>query len=185
MINTLLLLITFAINIYASANNKSNIVQFSNNSNSTSDRLAKIEWQDSNTATNIKRNFTDSQMYCKNLTLNDKDDWRVPSISELKYIFENKIKNNSIDFFWSSSQHESYDQHAWSLLFYNGETNYYNKSSEFSVICVRGNEYNDTKSVEQQIINTKLKKPENENNSSIETKEQNITVEKLFFKAYK
>lgn len=74
----------------------------------------QLEWE--NTASvSLKKKWKEADLYCKNLLLNNKDDWRLPTVKELKKTiiyssegfpprekFNFKIKNEG--FYWSSSK---------------------------------------------------------------------------------
>ena len=114
------------------------------------DSTTTLEWQDeySDNGGNIKSaTWTDAIDYCEALSLNSKDDWRLPNKKELlsivdygtynpaiSFVFEKTVTN---DDYWSSTTYASYTSHAWYVNFRNGDAYGYNKSNSYSVRCVR------------------------------------------------
>jgi len=100
----------------------------------------------------------DAERYCKNLSCDKYNDWRLPTKDELDSIVtEEMYKNpkslsgltyikkpllNSMNmkdqFFWSNSVYKNQSLIAWYVYFYNGSDNYRNKSNKKYVRCVRG-----------------------------------------------
>ena len=114
------------------------------------DNQTTLEWQDdySDNGNNGKSaKWTDAIDYCEALTLNGKDDWRLPNKKELLSIVDYGTynpaissvfeKTNSLNYFWSSTTGASYTSAAWGVYFGNGDTYYLNKSYNTHVRCVR------------------------------------------------
>jgi len=77
------------------------------------DTEIQLEWQDSYPVTFITYSFGGAIDYCENLDLDNKNDWRVPNINELKTIvldtqyapsIDEKFKNTKASYYWSSTQ---------------------------------------------------------------------------------
>lgn len=86
----------------------------------------KVLWQD------------DANNYCNELTLEEFDDWRLPSISELGQYYRGDIK---VDFdksiiFWSSTESTSED-HDYQGMSFDGQGWNMGKNSRAYVLCVR------------------------------------------------
>ena len=84
-----------------------------------------------------------------------KNDWRMPTVEELKglvtttptvnqplnsklYIDATYFPNSTNNWFWSSSPYAFNSNHAWSVFFSYGYSNYNNKLNNFNVRLVRG-----------------------------------------------
>jgi hypothetical protein len=48
-------------------------------------------------------NWDDAMMYCQLLTIDGKDDWRLPTKDELKYIYNSK-KDFTGYYYWTSTE---------------------------------------------------------------------------------
>ena len=93
-------------------------------------------WEDSATGLlwTVKDNGSDmnwnqARNYCENLTLDGHTDWRLPSIDELKTLFDRSVKKQykakgPIELeggtIWSGTRNNSGD--AWNFSFFNGGT---------------------------------------------------------------
>ncbi len=121
----------------------------------------EVEWHDSNSS--VHKSWSQAKNYCEDLVLDKKSDWRLPSISELEsaYNVKNKFPNIETGYYWSSTEHESYPEHAWNLLFYNGDINYYNKSTENYILCVK-----DKEQISENVPEIKTVSQKKENNTS-------------------
>jgi hypothetical protein len=76
---------------------------------------------------------------CKNLNFNRFNDWFLPSIDEIKMIYENLYKENvgsiAKDYYWSSS--EQYSNFTWYFVNYYGDINTGDKRLDFRVRAIR------------------------------------------------
>jgi len=123
-------------------------LSLSNASDVYVDSATGLMWQDNSDAKSIKKDWEGAREYCANLELGRYSDWRLPNIKELQSIVDvshykpaikRGFKNvNTSDYFWSSSVYVSDTKDAWVVYFKNGRTNYYNKTDENYVRCVRG-----------------------------------------------
>lgn len=134
---------------------------YHNNSDGTiSDGSTRLMWQQT---TNDRRNWENALLLCENLSLAGFDDWRLPSVNELRSIVDYSRLNKrdgdvvAIDLthfpdtfrglYWSSTTdsyvdqyNHSYADRAWRVNFTNGRT--YRgpdalKSNSYYVKCVR------------------------------------------------
>jgi hypothetical protein len=109
------------------------------------DPKTKLIWQ--NDGNYPKKDWEGAKKYCKNLTLDGIDSWRLPSINELKSILTKNSKGHGdyikkelvenmplISSFWSSTSYNLSD--AWLVLFLHGDDFSRNKSNDFYVLCV-------------------------------------------------
>ncbi|CAA6798889.1 MAG: Unknown protein [uncultured Sulfurovum sp.] len=113
-------------------------------------------------------NWYDAMEYAKNLRLGGYDDWRLPTIEELKEVIFScggiviaqhddnlkvvRAKNNSNKlyqechkskgfssiYYWSSSINVNDTSDAWGINFYGGDTYSFYKNGSVEVRCVRG-----------------------------------------------
>jgi hypothetical protein len=92
--------------------------------------------------------WDEALIHCEGLTLAGRDDWRLPSINELKSIINYKRSGPAINMeyfpntpaysYWTSSTFLSSPYTAWSVNFGTGDT-YYEPTSSYSHIrCVCG-----------------------------------------------
>ena len=115
------------------------------------DNATGLEWQDdySDNGGTIKKdaNWEDAKTYCANLTLDDKNDWRLPSIEELVRITDKARMNPAIDStfvivglaydYWSSTVTVSDSNAAWFVGFNDGHVGWHPKYYGLYVRCVR------------------------------------------------
>ena len=111
----------------------------------------EINVQTSNKKVGQEYHWEEAKSYCANLVDNDHDDWRLPEIDELLYIYK---KGEVIDFdmnvtrawstwFWSNS--EDYDEKVWTILLHKDNDFHYKvsrerKKTKFETVCVRSNQ---------------------------------------------
>jgi len=115
----------------------------------------KLMWQDNEDAKNIEINWEDSKDYCKNLSIGEYSDWRLPEYIELLSIIidikkdtpattiKSGLTNVASGYYWSSSEHLSDSEvsgnsNAWSVHFNGGYGDNPSKLNENYVRCVRG-----------------------------------------------
>jgi hypothetical protein len=85
-------------------------------------------------------NWDDAMMYCQLLTINGKDDWRLPTKDELKYIYKSK-KDFTGYYYWTSTEdtedtEDSNNNYAWTFNSWDRQ-NWYDKRNKFYVRAVR------------------------------------------------
>ena len=114
------------------------------------DSATGLAWQDdySDNGGDIKRaTWQDALVYCEELSLGGKSDWRLPNIIELYSIVDRSKYNPTISLvfqnitsnpYWSSTTSASGSSNAWIVNFYNGNNNRHDKTNEYYVRCVRG-----------------------------------------------
>lgn len=112
--------------------------------NTVIDQGTGLEWQKSDDATS--RNWQGAMAYCENLSLDSQTDWRLPNIRELKSIVEVDRYYPAIDpafasrsaYYWSATTVTHYPAaSAWTASFANGDDNWYVKTNNYYVRCVR------------------------------------------------
>jgi len=103
-------------------------------------------WQDTKNTIEKLKNYDRAIEYCKELSLEGYDDWRLPAFTELKSIVDyNKYNPAIIDGFinvtsgnyWSSSAAAYFSNGAWAVDFNNGSDNASSKGYNYLVRCVR------------------------------------------------
>ncbi len=122
---------------------------FSSRNGVVTDNKTGLQWQDNysdNNAIIKDANWIESINYCAKLSLNSKDDWRLPNKKELSSIVDysrirpaiNPIFQNTIlDGYWCSTTHPYYTAEAWVTHFTIGVMLYIHKSNNLNVRCVR------------------------------------------------
>jgi len=114
------------------------------------DSKTTLEWQDDysdNDGGNIKlANWTDAIDYCEALSLDSKDDWRLPNKKELLSIVDYGTYNPAIisifekttsHYYWSSTTVAANTRYVWAVYFGHGGTGNLHKSDNGYVRCVR------------------------------------------------
>ena len=90
-----------------------------------------LEWQDNKRSKSLKKTWKEAKQYCSLLSLNGKDDWRLPTVKELQNIVNIRRKKPAIDDsfkytatknYWSSTIYQNNHKKAWSVQFYRGYT---------------------------------------------------------------
>jgi formylglycine-generating enzyme required for sulfatase activity len=79
-------------------------------------------------------NWYDAMMYCELLSIDEKDDWRLPTIDELDYI-DNSENDFDNEFYWSSTEY--YGNSAWFHYFSDGQQFGNFKTHNYYVRAVR------------------------------------------------
>lgn len=132
-----LLLIFFT---YAGCENKSSSKKI------VKDEQTNLMWQDDYEARSVEKNWDDARKYCANLTLGGYDDWRLPSIEELRSIVDYgshepainaSFKNVANDIYWSSTSYAGDSSSACVILFSSGGVDRFSKSDTWFVRCVK------------------------------------------------
>jgi hypothetical protein len=103
-------------------------------------------WEDSYATQGIKKDLSEAKVYCKELKLDGKSDWRLPNIKELYSIVDTNKFNPSIKngfknivsyYYWSSTPFVSSSSDTWYMDFSHGSIYSSNKSHKYYVRCVR------------------------------------------------
>jgi len=123
------------------------------NSGIVVDSATDLAWQDdySDNAGKIKKaTWQDALIYCHELSLGGKNDWRLPNIRELKSIVDDTKSNPAIysiftdvdfsfKFYWSATTIVSPSSKVWGVYFMlGGIDSMLSKTDEYSIRCVRG-----------------------------------------------
>ena len=108
------------------------------------DNATGLMWQDNASPTG---DWATAGTYCDGLSLDGHDDWRLPTIKELRTLVDKSRVNPSIDptfqsvtlyGYWSSTTYAGDSSGAWLVVFSNGFDNVLHKSNSYYVRCVRG-----------------------------------------------
>jgi len=121
------------------------------------DRLEPQTWKDPKTGLEWQRespgemSWYEAQEYAKSLSLNGKDDWRLPTAAELETLLDRKTLFDKIRpdlreevpfrdslSYWSSTTFEDHTQNAWIVMFDGAYVLSYYKTNRYNVRCVRG-----------------------------------------------
>ena len=111
------------------------------------DTDTQLEWQDSYEDNNIKSgNWNYSITYCEDLKLDDKNDWRLPNINELKSIvmetqyeptIDEKFKYTKNHYYRSSTTRNSSTSYQFIINFTNGFISFAGVYDGYYIRCVR------------------------------------------------
>lgn len=95
--------------------------------------------------------WSEATEYAKSLSLNDKDDWRLPTAMELETLLDRGALYDSLRpairkdvpfldklSYWSSTTFEENTNSAWIVMFDGAYVLSYYKSNHYNVRCVRG-----------------------------------------------
>lgn len=108
------------------------------------DKDTDMMWQDNSTI--VEKDYNGAMNYCKNLSLDGYNDWRLPNIDELISITDKNrykpaikkiFKNTENTWYWSSSKYKGDSSDAWIVYFYDGGDRYNYVSNTHYVRCVR------------------------------------------------
>jgi len=111
-----------------------------------SDKKQHIYWQD--TVLPKKKNtkdWDDANAYCKRLSLNGMENWRVPTFTELLSIVDYTQADPAINpvfthvaegTYWTATDFSSTRSRAWTIDFRTGKTFYSYKTTNHAVRCV-------------------------------------------------
>jgi len=115
-----------------------------NKDKTVTDNQTGLVWQQGEPGKMTWKNALD---YCENLTLGEKNDWRLPTIKELASIVRPDEYNPAADkkyfpkiessWYWSSDNIEKYLDSAWYVYFNDGNVGNYNKTYDYGYVrCV-------------------------------------------------
>ena len=109
------------------------------------DQGTSLEWQ--KTDNGMQSTWQNALAYCEGLSLDSKNDWRLPNIRELKSLVDYSKYYPAIDpaipcqssSYWSATSVADFDpKSAWSVFFGNGDDIWKDKTKIYHVRCVRG-----------------------------------------------
>ncbi|AGF76658.1 Protein of unknown function (DUF1566) [Desulfocapsa sulfexigens DSM 10523] len=112
--------------------------------NTVIDQGTGLEWQKNSTG--IPHTWQNALLYCEDLSLDSKTDWRVPNIRELKSLADYSRYYPAIDpvipsessVYWSATTAVTRSPtSAWTVFFGNGDDIWADKSKTHYVRCVR------------------------------------------------
>jgi len=113
------------------------------------DSATGLAWQDDysdNGGTIKSATWQDALVYCEELSLGGKNDWRLPNMRELKSIVDDTKYNPAINSifinvssnnYWSASTVVSDSSITWIVSFNNGDDGWNSKTNENYIRCVR------------------------------------------------
>jgi hypothetical protein len=151
----MLLVLSLTVGLFASIQDiDKDLGRFISKNETLIDTFAEMQWQDNRDAKEIEKKWQDAVRYCENLTLDGKNDWRLPNKAELKYAYEikNNFKNISSSYYWSFTTRPSYSYRlAWGINFDYEKMYAISKSYNEFVRCVRGKEFNSFNLLEKKV----------------------------------
>jgi hypothetical protein len=104
-----------------------------------------LMWQDMKLNQNKKMDIAYLKVYCRDLVLADRKDWRVPTYYELLELVDYShvpsyvkgLKYVADDNYWSISKDITKKDHYWIVDFKKGVTDTKNELENYSIRCVR------------------------------------------------
>ncbi len=147
-----------------------------NQNETVTDTISHLTWQDNNESNRTKLNRQDALSYCKNLTLGNFEDWRLPEIKELFFLSnkgasDSAFINLSLDIYHSNNTYFLDTNLSWYINFNYGFDYIGSKDSTHYVRCVRGTK-----------LNTNLSKENNDTVTDDESKliwQDDITINEV------
>jgi hypothetical protein len=116
-----------------------------NSSNTVKDNLTGLIWQ--KTPNYKEYTWSEAKEYCRNLSIDGYDDWRLPNFDELYYladrskykpaIDDNYFDVKTDDWYWSSTAYKNNSSKAWVVSFDSGSDFWDFESGDDFVRCVR------------------------------------------------
>ena len=103
-----------------------------------------LEWQCESPG---RMSWHEAQTYARKLSLNDKNDWRIPAVSELESLLDRSkyrpLMRKGVPFrdafsYWSSTTFGSNKNNAWIVMFDGAYVLSYYKTNQYYIRCVRG-----------------------------------------------
>jgi alpha-tubulin suppressor-like RCC1 family protein len=117
-----------------------------NTDETVTDTFTGLIWQKESTETRMT--WQNAVEYCENMSLSDYNDWRLPTMHELRSIVnylkyypamnQNFFSGNMSAFYWSSTSYAYCTRHAWGVHFYDGLGDGDDKYLSYYVRAVRG-----------------------------------------------
>ncbi len=105
-----------------------------------------LMWDKRSSASNMT--WEEALAWCEDLSLAGYEDWRMPTVKELKSLVDDNADGQMIDinyfpdttssYYWSSTTHAYYPDNAWLVGFSYGNNGYGNKTGRYYVRAVRG-----------------------------------------------
>jgi hypothetical protein len=108
------------------------------------DSQTGLEWQYESPG---RMSWHDAQIYGRELSLNDKDDWRIPAVRELESLLDRHkyrpVMREVVPFqdtlgYWSSTTFGPHKNNAWIVMFDGAYVLSYYKTNKYYIRCVRG-----------------------------------------------
>ena len=108
------------------------------------DPQTDLEWQIESPG---RMSWHEAQAYVLKLSMNDKDDWRIPTVSELESLLDRSkyrpVIREEVPFqdtlsYWSSTTFGPDKNNAWIVMFDGAYVLSYYKTNKYCIRCVRG-----------------------------------------------
>ena len=122
------------------------MAEFIKKSDTVLDTKTKLVWQDNSDVAHKEMLYSEADTYCKALVLAGHNDWRLPSLIELRNIVDLTRYKPSIsrvfeytgeENHWSSTLYADDADRAWAVNFKSGGTSHNRQSYDYYVRCVR------------------------------------------------
>ena len=98
-------------------------------------KLNGVMYQDNKSSQVLIKNHKDAKAYCQKLDLAGYDDWRLPTVNQLKSTLNIDFRNSVKNGYWSVGEMED---EAWIVSTLTKKSRKVQKSMRFYIRCVRG-----------------------------------------------
>ncbi len=122
------------------------MASFINLGESVSDSAQNLLWQDNAAVEKNTLRYAEAKKYCEDLVLSRADDWRLPTVYELRNIVDLTRYDPALqrgfhfglsENYWSSTPYVDEKDRAWFINFKSGSVEHSRHSYDFYVRCVR------------------------------------------------
>lgn len=105
-----------------------------------------LMWQDNQDTLSKQLNILEFKVYCRDLVLANRKDWRVPTYDELLKLIDyqkhNPASKEKVEYiipnrYWSGSKNVTQKDNFWYIDFKDGTTNFTSDMQRYNIRCVR------------------------------------------------
>jgi len=159
MFKKIILIVLFIGSLYASIEDEVDAKRFEHKNGTLIDHFSGMQWQD-NTNMYIGHKWGKCVNYCKNLTLDSYDDWRLPTRAELEYTYSIRKKPNFLNTgvkYWTELEGPSgccgIRNTAYFIDFKTFKYRDWDKEAvpNAYALCIRGNQFNNLSTLDTHV----------------------------------